>query len=506
VTNLSLERMVVVAALAAAGCAVGPDYEEPAVPAAEVYRDTGDDSVERAPADLSTWWTVFQDPVLTELVQSAVRDNPSLHAAAVRILEAQSIRGVAIGLLFPQEQNLTGSYTLNRLSEERANFGGDPTFQDYDLALGAAWELDIWGRFRRGIEAADAEVLATLANYDDVLVTLIADVASNYMALRTIEERLAVARSNVVIQTRALDIARARFEGGTVTELDAAQAASLLRQTESLIPSLEAGRRQAENALCVLLGLPPTELQALLAGNPALPAPPATVAVGIPADLIRRRPDVRRLERQVAAQSARIGIARADLYPAISLVGSIGVAAEDAGDLFTEDSIDAFGGPTFRWPVLNYGRITNNILAEDARFQALVLDYRNLVLRVQGEVESGISGYLGAQRQAALLGQGVAAARRAVEIAELQYRGGTADYTRVLNTQQFLAEVEDLLAVTRGQVALNLVGLYRALGGGWEMRSGQDLLPEPIKEEMRERSNWGSALAVDAEEPEQPSS
>jgi len=505
VSRVCLERMVVAAALAAAGCMVGPDYEQPAIPAADVYREPGDESVERVPTDLSNWWTVFQDPVLDQLVQFAYDGNLSLHAAAVRILEAQAIRGVAIGFLFPQDQALTGSYSWNSLSENRANFGGDPNFQDFDLALGAAWELDIWGRFRRGIEAADAEVLATLANYDDVLVSLIAEVASNYMALRTIEERLDVARANVVIQTRALDIARARFEGGTVTELDSSQATSLLRQTESLIPALEAARRQTENALCVLLGVPPRELQVLLAGNPVVPAPPATVAVGIPADLIRRRPDVRRLERQVAAQSARIGIARADLYPAISLVGSIGVAAEDAGDLFTQDSIDAFAGPTFRWPIANYGRITNNILAEDARFQAVVLDYRNLVLRVQGEVESAISGYLGTQRQAALLGQGVTAATRAAEIAELQYRGGTADYTRVLNTQQFLAEVADLLAVTRGQVALNLVGLYRALGGGWEMRRGQDLLPEPIKQEMRDRSNWGSALAIDAEEPE-PSS
>jgi outer membrane protein TolC len=252
------------------GCLmVGPDYVRPPAPTAETWIDPGDTAVKREPADVSAWWNVFNDPVLNALVETAYRQNPSLRAAGVRVLEAQARRGIAIGLLFPQQQDAFGVYSSNELSENRANQDSpflSPTFDDWQVGFDASWELDVWGRFRRGIEATDAELLASVATYDDVLVSLVAEVARNYTLLRTLEERLIVAQANVAIQERSFEIADAKFKGGTVTELDSAQAASLLQDTQAQIPGLESAIRQTQNTLCILLGIPPQDLQHLLGG------------------------------------------------------------------------------------------------------------------------------------------------------------------------------------------------------------------------------------------------
>ena len=485
-------------AVTLSGCMVGPNYNEPpAAPVADEYRDPGSDAIKREPADVAAWWTVFGDPILNGLVQTSYKQNPTLQSAGVRVLEAQARRGIAVGLLFPQQQVGVGGYTRNQLSENVANSGSgiDRSFDDWQLGAAASWELDFWGRFRRGIESADAEVLAAVANYDDVLVSLVGEVATEYVSIRILQERLVVTRANVEIQKRGLDIAETRFKGGTATDLDRMQALALLRDTEALIPDLEAAIIQGQNRLCVLLGLAPRDISAMLAAEKqVIPGAPASVAVGIPADLLRRRPDIRRAERELAAQSARIGIAKADLYPSFSLVGDIRLASDSFSDLFQGDSTQAFGGPTFRWNLFNYGRIENNVRAEDARFQALIGLYENAVLRAQAEVENSTAGYLGAQRQIALLTDSVNAAKRAVEVAETQYRGGTADYTRVLTTQDFLQQEQDRLVSTRGAVALNLVSLYRALGGGWELRTDRAIVDEATQAQMRQRTNWGKLL------------
>jgi NodT family efflux transporter outer membrane factor (OMF) lipoprotein len=485
------------------GCLmVGPDYVRPPAPTAETWIDTGDASVKRDPADVSAWWSVFNDPVLNTLVETAYRQNPSLRAAGVRVLEAQARRGIAIGLLFPQQQDTFGVYSSNELSENRANQNSpllSSSFDDWQVGFDASWELDVWGRFRRGIEATDAELLASVATYDDVLVSLIAEVARNYTLLRTLEERLVVAEANVAIQQRSFEIADAKFKGGTVTELDSAQAASLLQDTQAQIPALESAIRQTQNTLCILLGIPPQDLQHLLGGPRPIPTAPAEVAVGIPADLLRRRPDIRRTERVLAAQSAQIGIAKADLFPSLSLFGTISVAANDFDDLFKSASLENFGGPTFRWAILNYGRIANNIRVQDARFQALIGDYESTVLLAQGEVENAIAAYLGAQRRVTFLTGSVASAARAVELAEFQYREGASDYTRVLNTQQFLVSEQDRLVDTQGSVALNLVAVYKALGGGWELRVGKDFVPPETRQQMVERTSWDGMLTTEAQ-------
>ena len=495
--------LLVTATLWLSGCMmVGPHYVRPPAPTADQWIETGEQSMKRESADGGAWWTVFSDPVLTTLVETAYRQNPSLRAAGVRVLEAQARRGIAIGTLFPQQQDAFGVYSSNELSENRTNQSSSlltRDFDDWQVGFDATWELDLWGRFRRGIEAADAELLASVATYDDVLVSLVAEVARNYTLLRTLEERLAVARENVAIQERSFEIADAKFTGGTVTELDSVQAASLLQDTEAQIPGLESDIRQTQNILCLLLGIPPQDLQYLLGGSQPIPSPPAGVAIGIPADLLRRRPDIRRSERQLAAQSAQIGIAKADLFPSFALFGTISLASQDFDDLFKGGSFENFGGPSFRWAILNYGRIQNNIRVQDARFQALIGDYENTVLQAQGEVENAIAAYLGAQRQVTFLTGSVGSAARAVELAEFQYREGAVDYTRVLNTQQFLVAEQDRLVVTRGSVALNLVALYKALGGGWELREGNDFVPEETKRQMIERIRWGEMLSAEGQ-------
>jgi NodT family efflux transporter outer membrane factor (OMF) lipoprotein len=480
---------------------IGPDYTPPAAPVSEGWRDAGEGGDLRSETANYEWWKVFGDPVLDSLVEIAYYDNPTLQTAGARVLEALARRGFAIGTLFPQQQEAFAGYLRNELSDNRANQSDalNNKFDDWQVGFDAIWELDIWGRLRRGIESADADVLASVASYDDVLVSLIAEVATNYISLRTFEQRLEVARDNVSIQERSYEIAETKFQGGAVTQLDSAQAASLLEDTRSLIPNLEASIRQTENTLCILLGIPPRDLHDILNGPRPIPAAPAQVAVGIPAELLRRRPDVRRAERELASQSAQIGIAKADLLPRLSLTGTISLTAEDFADLFKGSSFEAFGGPTLRWAILNYGRISSNIRIQDARFQALLSTYEDTVLRAQQEVENAIAAFLGAERQVHHLDLSVKSAEQAVELADLQYREGAVDYTRVLDTQQFLVDAEDRLVSTQGSVALSLTSLYKALGGGWELRNSDSFVTQEAAGQMRDRTRWGNLTEAEGQ-------
>jgi NodT family efflux transporter outer membrane factor (OMF) lipoprotein len=384
------------------------------------------------------------------------------------------------------------------LKQAAGDPGVDPSFHNWEVVgLSVGWELDIWGRFRRGIEAADAVVLASLANYDDVLVSLIAEVATDYVLLRTLEEQLAIVQQNLKIQQESTAIVKQRREGGTATELDLAQAEAQLSDTEAQVPEFEAGINQARIAICILLGMPPQELSGLLGETRPIPSLPESLPVGVPADLLRRRPDIRRAERLLVAQSAQIGIATADLYPSLSLVGDVGLSAEHFSDLFRGSSLQAFAGPSFRWAILNYGRIENNIRVQDASFQAAISDYENLVLRAQGEVETAVAGLIGSQRQIVPLTKSVDAANRAVTVAKQQYKEGIADYIRVLVAEQFLIEEQARLTDRRGAAIQNMILLYRALGGGWELRAGNELVPAEIKEQMKERTPWGGMIDAD---------
>ncbi len=474
----------VLAALCGSGCCltewahngfrVGPNYSRPTAPVAERWIDYHDPRVKSQEQDLSAWWRVFNDPTLDRLIETAYQQNLTLRVAGSRILQARAIRGIAAGNLFPQLQEAFGSQTRNKASSETTFGTTEQWFQQWDAGFNASWELDFWGRFRRGIESADAELDAAIEDYDDALVVLLADVATNYVLYRTFEQRLVYARQNVEIQQKTYALAEDKFKAGATTERDAQQAKQVLEQTRASIPPLEVGLRQSANRLCVLLGIPVTDLAAMLGQGQGVPTP-REVAVGIPADLLRRRPDIRRAERQVAAQSAKIGIAEADLYPRFSLNGVIGLSAEQFADLGkTPGSLAGSIGPAFRWDILNYGRILNNVRFQDARFQELAFDYQDQVLNAGRETEDAIVAFLRTQEQAKSLDDSVKAAQRTVQIATDQYREGAVDFTPVFLFQDILTEQQDLLAAAQGNIALNLIAIYRALGGGWEMRLSRD--------------------------------
>jgi NodT family efflux transporter outer membrane factor (OMF) lipoprotein len=502
------------------GCTVGPNFRTPKATLAPEWIEARDDRISQASADYRGWWKTFNDPVLDRLVYRAFRENLSLQSAGVRVLQARAQLGIAIGQIFPQTQQAIGNVQYNSAgtaapslgapspsaaaSSAGASFGGSSLdYWSSQIGAQASWELDFWGKFRRGIEAADASLLSSLADYDSALVTLTADTANDYITIRTAEERIRIARENVVNQQETLKITESRFRHGTVTQLDVEQARTSLLNSQATIPSLITQLRQAQDALSVLMGMPPSTLSDLLGGPSGIPVSPPLIIVGIPADLLRRRPDVRSAELQAAAQCAQIGVAEAELFPAFSLTGSLVFLSTNLGtsklsDMFKWGSRSAQAGPTFTWNLFNYGRITNNVRVQDAQFQQLLLNYQNTVLSAQQDVEDNLAAFLRAQDRADLLAWSVASAKKAFDLSVSQYREGLKDFTTVLTAQQTLLSQQDSLASTLGNISTSLVGVYRALGGGWEIREGQDLVPPEVKAEMERRTNWGHLLVPSA--------
>jgi len=491
-----------------AGCTVGPDYAKPEAAVESKWINQSDARVSQREAKLGGWWKVFKDPDLDRLVEEARRQNLTLQLAGVRILEARAQLGIATGSEYPQLQQLNGDLGFQQISQHAPNTTRiiDRNFGSVGIGFDAGWELDLWGKFRRGVESSLANLDASVASYDDALVSLTAEVVRTYVLLRTNEARIQVARDNVKIQQRTLDIADALFSGGLITELDYLQAKSLLNSTLATIPPLQASVRQAKNALGVLLGKTPGSIDSYVAETRPIPAAPAEIAVGVPADLLRRRPDIRLAERQLATQSALIGVAKADLYPHFSLLGSINLRASDAAltfasggaselsDLFNAKSFQYFIGPSLSWDIFNYGRITNQVRVEDARFQQLIADYRSTVLNAAKEAEDATISFLKAQEQRNELQQTYEAAKRSTELSLYQYQEGLVDYQRVLDSQRSLVSSQETLASISGDIATNLIALYKALGGGWETRTEKDFVNKPIQQQMHERTNWGKLL------------
>ncbi len=481
--------------VALSGCAVGPDFKKPVAPVASKWLESRDPTVVSRRQEYVDWWSVFNDKTLNRLIETAFDQNLTLRMAGVRVLEARATLGIAVGEFYPQQQQALGELNYNK---DPISFL--PRYWKASLGAQIAWELDFWGKFRRAIQSADAAFLASVATYDDVLVTLIGDLATTYVAIRTTEQQIAIAYDNIAKQKEALKLAEIRFKGGTVSERDVFQAKNVLYTTEATIPQLNIQLQKARNALCVLLGVPPQRLYTLMRPGRTIPTAPKQAVVGIPADLLRRRPDVRRAELSAAAQSAQIGFAKADLYPSFTLLGTLGTSATtlgtgNLGNLFTGSSLTYSAGPSFQWNILNYGQITNNVRVQDARLQELLIDYQNTVLTAQKEVEDGLAQFIQSRKQAQLLKKSVAAASGALRIAMIQYEGGIADFTTVLVAEQNLYEAQNSLAEATGDVAAGLIAVYRALGGGWQIREGSDFVPESTRQTMADRSNWGSGGA-----------
>jgi NodT family efflux transporter outer membrane factor (OMF) lipoprotein len=498
--------------LALSGCMVGPDYKSPQLAVANHYLEAEQPSVDVKRQQYEAWWRVFGDPVLDRLIAIAYDQNLTLVAAGTRVLQARAELGVAIGEFYPQAQQATSSLIYLRPSH------ADPTvprriqvsgFWHASLAATVDWELDFWGKFRRAIESADAAYLASIASYDDALVTLLGNVATTYIGIRTLQTQIAIAEDNIVKQKKALAIAEARFHGGVATKLDVYQAENVLGQTESTVPQLTAQLDQGMDALRVLLGMAPQPLDNLLRGPTTIPVPPADVAIGIPADLVRRRPDIRAAELSAMAQSAEIGVAEANLYPAFSLFGTFGTVSANLGrnklsDLFMGRGITFEFGPNFTWNILNYGQVTNTVRVQDAKLQELLVDYQNSVLTAQKQVEDGLATFLESRKEVDDLRASVAAANAALGLAFLQYQLGTRDFTTVLTAEQNLYTAQTDLASAEGNVSTGLATVYQALGGGWQIRDGNEFVPAGTVEEMRGRTNWGGLLPPPSRQPPQP--
>ncbi len=458
------------------GFKVGPNYCRPRAAVAKQWIDADDKRIRSKSDDLSRWWRVFNDPALDGLIDCAYHQNLTLREAGYRVLQARAQLMVAEGGLFPQTQQATGNYIRSGLSEQTANNPlrfGIPNikrfYNRWDFGFNLAWELDFWGRFRRAIESNCAALDASVADYDDALVTLLGDVATNYALLRTYQERLRYAKENVALQRETLDIVEAGYRAGTVNKVDLLQARSTLEQTQAEVPELLIGLRQTGNQLCILLGIPPVDLQKKL-GTGAIPTAPVEVAAGIPAELLCRRPDVRRAERLAAAQSAQIGVAVADFYPHFSITGTLNYSAEDFKDLFHASAMNGAIGPAFQWDVLNYGRTAGNVNYQEARFRELVATYQNTVLSAAQDVENGLVSFLRGQQRVKAQTAAVKDSKEAVTTAVAQYQAGTILFTQVTQLEQTLVTQQDTLAQAQNETVAGLIRVYRALGGGWQIR------------------------------------
>ena len=514
--SVSLRNVVLTAAsglLAAllflSGCApVGPDFVKPEAPVQTEWMEAGSRQIKTEPSDYKQWWAAFNDPILNRLVEKAYEQNLPLQITGLRILQARAQLGIVVGNLYPQQQQGRSNVDYNGISENSPNsLGADDSFWQYNVGFDAVWELDFWGKFRRAVESGVANLKTSIANYDDVLVSLTAEVARIYILQRTFEERLEIARQNVAIQEQSLQIAEVRSKEGAVTDLDVQQAKSLLRDTEASVPRIEARIRQTKNAMAVLLGRLPGEIDHILVDSKHIPKAPPEVVVDIPAELLRRRPDIQLAEYQIATQTPLIGVSKAELFPAFRLFGSIGLASSNAkntiaggsggssfSDLFNSNSLEIFGGPSFTWNIFNYGRIKNRVRAEDAVLQQLIVNYEDTVLRAHQEVEDSLIGFLRIQEETAFLLDSVEASKRSVDLSMIQYREGLVDFQRVLDSQRSLANQQDKWTIARGDIILNLISMYKALGGGWQIGQGREYVSKENVEEMQKRTDWGDLL------------
>lgn len=467
---MKLRAVSVGLALLAGGCTVGPNYQRPDLPVPSAWKEIQEGGADTRSAELTSWWTAFNDPLLNSLVEAAVRSNLDLRLAEARIREARASRAVTAAGTWPTI-DASGSYTRSRTSENARSLppqGGNLEQDLFRTGFDASWEIDVFGGVRRSVEAADANIETSVEDRRDTLVTLLGDLAKNYIDLRGFQRRLAVARANLKSQQDTLNLTRVRFQAGLASDLEVAQAEAQVNTSAAQIPTLESFLKQTAYRLDVLLGLQPGALWNELSEETAIPSPPPEVLVGLPSDLLRRRPDIRRAERQLAAATAQIGAAMADLFPKFSLTGFVGLQSISAGDWFTGGSRFWSVGPTISWPIFDAGKIRANIEVRNAQQEQALRRYEKTVLTALQEVETSLVNYFKEQARHRSLAEAVAANRRAVDMANELYARGLQDFLNVLDSQRSLFTSENDLAQSDATMASNLVSLYKALGGGWE--------------------------------------
>jgi multidrug efflux system outer membrane protein len=461
-------------------CTVGPTYRPPIPAVPTTWSEAQEGSVSTQPAPLTQWWSTFNDALLTTLITRAVASNLDLRLAMARVHEARAVRSVVAPDSQPQVA-ASGAYTRLRRSTNTVSLPTDPASaslanllaRDSDLfqiGFDARWELDLFGGVRRAVEAAEADIDAALAEYQTVLVTLLGEVARNYLELRGAQAQLAITRDNLAAQQDTLDLLRIRFQAGLSSDLDVARAEAQVATTASQIPAFGSQVRQAIHRLGVLLGQEPGTLLTALSSTAHLPPPPPEVAVGLPAELLQRRPDIRRAERALAAATARIGVAAADLYPRLALTGMLGLQSMQLADLPQTASQFWSFGPTIRWPIFDAGRIRANMRVQDARQEQALIRYEQTVLTALEDVENALVAYRQEQVRQRSLTAAVQAHQRAVALANELYTKGLADFLNVLEAQRLLLAAESQLAQSNTAQSSHAVALYKALGGGWEQQ------------------------------------
>lgn len=470
-----LARVAAAGALLSTGCmTVGPDYKTPdtLLPAAWNGEMAAGLVAGTSPQQtLSCWWTLLGDPLLTALMEQARTNNLDVRQAAARLRQARAQRGIVNADRYP-----TASVNASASRSRSSEIDGTRTTTDlFENSLDASWELDLFGKNRRKLESADAALQASQEDLRDVSVSLFAEVALNYVDVRSLQLRLALAQSNTATRAETSDIARWRHEAGLTTQLDADQATLSVEQARAAIPTLQTSLEQAKHRLAVLLGQPPAALKQLLAAPAAIPVPPLSTAVGVPADVLRQRPDVRAAERRLAAQTAQIGVAEAAKYPSFSLLGSIGLESLDLGDLYSSAAGTAMGATKATWTLFDYGRIRKNVEIQTALQEEARSRYESVVLGALEEAENALVAYVNQHLRRRSLVLAAQAAESALALARDQYTSGLVDFQSVLDTQQSLLVVQEQLATSDGEVTSNLVRLYKALGGGWASLPKADL-------------------------------
>ncbi len=500
------------------GCtSVGPDFMgvgKAPVPQKWVHKGKKSDKA------IAQWWKTFHDPTLNKLVAKSYAQNLDIKAAGLRIAQARSILGISEGLAFPQVQQVNASAS--------SSYGKQKDIATTSLGFDMGWELDLWGKYARGIESSEAQVYASVASYNDIMVSVISEVARNYINYRTSEERLAYAKRNVVIQERVTKMTEIQFNSGNVSELDMQQARSQLYNTRSLIPSLELSKVKARNALALLLASSDSSIDNILNKSSRQYQDKISRYIGqekhgaiqlkvnkqnllnvkiipyarlnpynkIDAELITRRPDLKVAEYQVHAKSALIGAAEAELYPSFSLFGNIGLNSNNATGSWVSAS-NALGvtvGPSFSWNIFQYGRIKNQIRLKDAQFEESLVNYNKKVLSAVAEVSNALNGYIYTQKQQVENRKAVDATVRAFNISVIQYNDGLVSYQRLLTTVEKLTSTQDRYASIKGNLALNAIALYKALGGGWQISKGKAYLSQETAAKMKKRVDWDHYL------------